>query len=168
MNALQPAGTVAELRTSLQIRKTVMSNYFFNDKNIAWQQLGEFENFRYSILNIDQDSKIVDVIFKFEPHDPIILHRHCALNHTFVIHGEHRLYHANGELKAARAVGSYTISHPDPIPHRECGGDEGAIVLFSIRGTEGVMYELLDDEENIIATLSMQDFVGLYEMNNRM
>jgi hypothetical protein len=39
-------------------------------------------------------------------------------------------------------------------------------VLFSIRGTEGVMYEILDDEENIIATLGMQDFIGLYEMAN--
>lgn len=143
-----------------------MSNYFFNDKNITWQQLGEFENFRYSILNIDKDNKTVDVIFKFEAHNPIILHRHCALNHLFVIHGEHRLYYANGELKAIRAVGSYTVSQPDPVPHRECGGDEGAIVLFSIRGAEGVMYEILNDDENIIATLGMQDFIGLYEMAN--
>ncbi|WAK03088.1 regulator [Methylobacter sp. YRD-M1] len=143
-----------------------MNNYFFSDKNIAWQQLGEFENFRYSILNIDKANKIVDVIFKFEAHNPIVLHRHCALNHLFVIHGEHRLYYANGELKTVRAVGSYTVSQPDPVPHRECGGDEGAIVLFSIRGTEGVMYEILDDEENSIATLGMQDFIGLYEMAN--
>jgi len=28
------------------------------------------------------------------------------------------------------------------------------------------MYEILDEEENIIATLGMQDFIGLYEMNN--
>ncbi|MCL7422018.1 MAG: regulator [Methylobacter sp.] len=144
-----------------------MSNYLFNDKNIAWQQLGAFENFRYSILNIDKANKIIDVIFRFEPHNPIVLHRHCALNHTFVIHGEHRLHNANGELKAARAVGSYTVSPPEPMPHRECGGDEGAVVLFSIRGTEGVMYEIFDEEENIIGTLGMQDFVDLYEMNNR-
>jgi hypothetical protein len=143
-----------------------MSNYLFNDKNIAWHQLGEFENFRYSILNIDKANKTVDVIFKFEAHNPIVLHRHCALNHLFVIHGEHRLYYANGELKAVRAVGSYTISQPDPVPHRECGGDEGAIVLFSIRGTEGVMYEILDDEENSIAALGMQDFIDLYKMAN--
>lgn len=144
-----------------------MNNYLFTDKNIAWQQLGAFENFRYSILNIDKANKIIDVIFRFEPHNPIVLHRHCALNHTFVIHGEHRLYHANGELKAARAVGSYTVSPPEPMPHRECGGNEGAVVLFSIRGTEGVMYEILDEEENIIGALGMQDFVDLYEMNNR-
>jgi hypothetical protein len=144
-----------------------MNNYLFTDKNIAWQQLGAFENFSYSILNIDKANKIIDVIFRFEPHNPIVLHRHCALNHTFVIHGEHRLFHANGELKAARAVGSYTVSPPEPTPHRECGGDDGAVVLFSIRGTEGVMYEILDEEENIIGALGMQDFVGLYEMNNR-
>lgn len=144
-----------------------MSNYIFDDSHIEWQQFGEFENFRYSILNIDHANKVIDVIFKFSANDPIFLHRHCALNHTFVIHGEHRLYHANGKLKEVRPVGSYKASPADVTPHRECGGNEGTIVLFSIRGTDGVMYEILDEDENIVAALGMQDFIGLYEMNNK-
>ncbi|SDT13542.1 hypothetical protein SAMN05216271_3695 [Halopseudomonas sabulinigri] len=139
----------------------------FDDRQIHWSQLPGFENFSYSILNIDQANQLVDVIFHFRAHDPIVLHRHCALNHTFVISGEHHLYHANGDLKEIRPTGSYTVSAADSTPHRECGGDGGTVVLFSIRGTSGVMYEILDDQQNLIAALGMAEFAALHEANQR-
>ncbi|MEH6509545.1 hypothetical protein [Halopseudomonas aestusnigri] len=39
-------------------------------------------------------------------------------------------------------------------------------MLFSIRGTEGVMYEILDDQQNIIAALDMDTFEALFAANN--
>lgn len=144
-----------------------MAKYNFDDSNIQWDKLGNFEHFVYSILNIDEKNKMIDVIFKFEPNKQIVLHRHMALNNAFVVQGEHHLYEPNGEIKEIRAVGSYTSSPASDDPHRECGGDEGAVVLFNIRGNNGVLYEILDDEENIIGTLSMQDFMDLHEENNK-
>jgi hypothetical protein len=88
-----------------------------------------------------------------------------AFNHSFVIQGEHRLYEANGELKKIRAVGSYTSNPASNEPHRECGGNEGAIVLFSIRGSDDIFYEVLDNQQNFIEALGMQDFVELYKAN---
>jgi hypothetical protein len=79
-----------------------------------------------------------------------------------VIQGEHRLYEADGKLKEIRPAGRYTVSSPSDEPHREGGGDEEAIVFFSIRGSDGVFYEILDDDQNVIATLGMQDFIDLY------
>lgn len=142
-----------------------MATYNFDDSNITWYKLGDIEHLGYSILDIDEKNNIVDVIFKLEPFKQIVLHRHMAINHSFVIQGEHRLYEANGELKEIRAVGSYTSSPASNEPHRECGGKEGAIVLFSIRGSNGVFYEVLDDQQNVIAALGMQDFIDLYEPN---
>lgn len=139
-----------------------MTRCLFDDCNIKWQKLEGFENLAYSIFNIDRNEKIIDVIFKFAANKKIILHRHLALNNTFVIQGEHRLYEPNGSLKEVRFVGSYTSSQPNDEPHAEGGGDEDAIVFFSIRGSDGVLYEILDDDLNVIATLSMQDFIGLY------
>ena len=139
-----------------------MIPYTFDERNIHWHKLGDFEHIVYSVLDIDTDSKIVDVLFKFEPHKQIVLHRHKALNKTLVIQGEHHLYKANGDIKEVRAVGSYTSSPANDEPHRECGGDEGAVVFFSIRGGEGILYEILDDEENSIGTLSFQDFRDLF------
>ena len=142
-----------------------MTAYRFNDRNIQWHKLGDFEHFVYSILDIDRENNIADVIFKFEPHQPIVLHRHKVLNKTLVIQGEHRLYEPSGDLKEVRPVGSYTSSPVNPDPHRECGGDEGAVVFFSIRGNgnEGILYELLDDQQNLIGTISMQDLIALHE-----
>lgn len=140
-----------------------MTRYLFDDCDIKWQKLEGFENLAYSILNIDENNKIIDVIFKFAANKKIILHRHLALNNTFVIQGEHRLYEPNGTLKEVRPVGSYTSSPPSDEPHREGGGDVDVIVFFSIRGSDGQLYEILDDDLNIIATLSMKDFIGLYK-----
>jgi len=140
-----------------------MANYLFDDANINWQTLEGFEHLHYSILDIDEQNKIVDVLFKFAAQQQIVLHRHKALNKTFVIQGEHRLYEADGRLKEVRAVGSYTSSQPSDEPHREGGGDLDVIVFFSIRGGEGAFYEILDDDLNIIVTLGMQDFIGLYK-----
>lgn len=140
-----------------------MTNYLFDDTNIKWQTLGEFEHLLYSILDIDEQNQIIDMLFKFAAHQQIVLHRHKVLNKTFVIQGEHRLYEADGKLKEVRAVGSYTSSLPSDEPHREGGGDVDVIVFFSIRGNDGVLYEILDDDLNIIATLGMQDFVNLYK-----
>lgn len=142
-----------------------MTAYRFDDRNIQWHKLGDFEHFVYSILDIDRENNIADVIFKFEPHQPIVLHRHKVLNKTLVIQGEHRLYEPSGDLKEVRPVGSYTSSPANPDPHRECGGDEGAVVFFSIRGNgnEGMLYELLDDQQNLIGTITMQDLIALHE-----
>lgn len=139
-----------------------MPNHLFDDTNIQWQTLGDFEHLHYSILDIDEQNLIIDVLFKFASHQQIVLHRHKALNKTFVIQGEHRLYEADGRLKEVRSVGSYTSGLPSDEPHREGGGDIDVIVFFSIRGNEGVLYEILADDLKVIATLGFQDFIDLY------
>ncbi len=140
-----------------------MPNYLFDDTNIRWQTLANFEHLQYSILDVDEHHQIIDVLFKFAARQQIVLHRHKALNKTFVIQGEHRLYHADGSLKETRPVGRYTSSQPSDEPHREGGGgDVDAVVFFSIRGSDGVLYEILDDELNVIAELGMREFIDLH------
>lgn len=138
-----------------------MTNFAFDDRAIRWNRLGDFEHLLYSILNIDEQLKIIEVLFKFSANQQIVLHRHKVLNHTFVVQGEHRLYHASGELKEIRPTGSYTVSPASDEPHREGGGDQDVVVLFSIRGG-GELYEILDDNLNVIAVLTFQDLIGLY------
>ena len=137
-----------------------MAKHSFDDSNIDWSRLGEFEHLHYSILAIDEKNRIAEILFKFAANQQIVLHRHKAHNNTFVVQGEHRLYKPDGTLKEVRAVGSMTCSGPDTEPHREGGGDEDVIILFSIRG-DGVLYELLDDEQNQIGTISFQDLIDL-------
>ena len=143
-----------------------MTRYSFDDRNIRWNKLGDFQHLLYSILDVDEKNSIADVLFKFSANEKILLHRHLAHNNTLVIQGEHRLYEPNGALKEIRPVGSMTSSPPNPDPHREGGGDQDVIIAFSIRG-DGVLYELLDDDLNIIGTISMQDLVALHQANRQ-
>jgi len=137
-----------------------LTTHTFDDSNIAWNRLGDFEHLHYSILAIDESNRVADVLFKFAANEQIVLHRHKAHNNTFVVQGEHRLYKPDGTLKEVRAVGSMTASGPDTEPHREGGGDQDVIIAFSIRG-DGVLYELLDDDQNQIGTISFQDLIDL-------
>ena len=101
------------------------------------------------------------MLFKFDANEKIILHRHVVHNNTFVVQGEHRLYEPNGDIKEIRAVGSYKSSPPGDV-HREGGGfDQDVIVFFNIRGRDGVLYELLDDDQKSIGTLNFADFLSL-------
>jgi quercetin dioxygenase-like cupin family protein len=138
-----------------------MHAYTFDDRNIDWQRLGDFEHLRFSILHVDEKNHIAEVLFKFSANEQIVLHRHLAYNNTFVVQGEHRLYHPDGALKEIRPVGSLTASPPSAEPHREGGGDQDVIIAFSIRG-EGVLYELLDADLTVIGTISMQDLINLH------
>jgi quercetin dioxygenase-like cupin family protein len=142
---------------------TAVSNattpYTFDDRNIRWYKLGDFEHFVFAMLDVDQSRQIVDFILKFTPNERIFLHRHLALTNTMVVQGEHRLYEPGGALKEVRPVGSYT-STPPGEPHREGAGDQEAVVFYSVRGKDGVLFEVLDDNLNVTGTLTMEDFAA--------
>lgn len=136
----------------------------FDDRNIQWQRFGEFEPaFYFNVLNVDEPRRIADVLFKLPASAQIVLHRHCALNNTFVIQGEHRLYETDGTLREIRPTGSYTISPAAERPHREGGGAQDVVIHFSIRpDQQELIYQLLDDHLEVIGTVSFQDLVALY------
>jgi quercetin dioxygenase-like cupin family protein len=135
--------------------------YAFDDRNIRWYTLGDFEHFVFAMLDVDVPQKIVDFMLKFPPNQKIFLHRHLALTNTLVVQGEHRLYEPDGKLKEVRPVGSYTSSPPGD-PHQEGAGEEGGVVFYSVRGKDGTLFEVLDENLNVIGALSFEDFVGAF------
>jgi len=137
------------------------TSYVFDDRNIRWYTLGNFEHFVFAMLDVDVPQRIIDFILKFPPNQKIFLHRHLALTNTLVVQGEHRLYEPNGKLKEVRPVGSYTSSPPGD-PHQEGAGDEGGVVFYSVRGKDGALFEVLDDNLNVIGTLGLDDFVSAF------
>ena len=138
------------------------TSYTFDDRNIRWYKLGEFEHFELAMLDVDVSQKIVDFMLKFPPNKQIFLHRHLTLTNTLVVQGEHRLYEPNGALKEIRPVGSYTSSPPGD-PHREGAGDGGGVVFYSVRGKDGLLFEGLDDDLKVVVTLGMEDFLSVYK-----
>jgi 2,4'-dihydroxyacetophenone dioxygenase len=137
-------------------------SFAFDDRNLRWSKLANLKHFVFFVFDVDRERGLVDFIIKFEPEQRIILHRHLALTNTLVVQGEHRLYEPNGVLREIRPVGSYTSSPPGE-PHREGGGDKECVVFYSVRGKTDVLFDLLDDNLNIIGTLTMRDFIEALE-----
>jgi len=140
-----------------------VSNTEFDQSNIRWYVLDGIDNAYYHVCSVDEEAKIVDVLFKFDANKQVILHRHHADYRTLVLQGELRIYGPKGDLKEIRPVGSYVERPAGGEPHTEGGGDQDAIVFFSNRGQGGVIYEILDENHNTLVTLGLQDFKGLLE-----
>jgi len=145
-----------------------MASYNFDDRSVKWNTLtlpplGELKHLLFSMLSVDEENHIVHVLFKFSANQKIILHRHMIHNNTFVVQGEHRLYEPDGTLKEVRPTGMYKSTPPGDI-HREGGGpDQDVVVFFDMRGHDGVFYEILDDDQNVVAALGYADFLGAYK-----
>ena len=142
-----------------------MTQPHFQENSIAWIRFGDIEPaIHYRIMHLDASSRIADVMFKFPAQQQIVLHRHHAPNHTFVVQGEHRLYEPDGSLREVRATGSYTVSPASEQPHREGGGAHDVVVLFSIRpGEADMLYELLDDALQPIGAITFTLLAALYQ-----
>jgi quercetin dioxygenase-like cupin family protein len=140
-----------------------MTTLPFDTRNIRWNTIEGFDHLAYHICAVDEARRIVDVLFKFDAHSKIALHRHKADYITFVVQGELRIYRANGELKEIRPVGSYVSGKADGEPHTEGGGDQDVIALFSNRNVDNLVYEILDENLNTVATFGIAEFKALLE-----
>ena len=123
------------------------------------------DHVRMSILNIDDEAKIVDVLFKFAANEKIVLHQHTSAYNTFVVKGEHRIYTPEGELTEVRPAGTYKAGVATEEPHTEGGGDEDVVILFSLRpyDAETPIYEILDDNRDVAATMNFNALKELHE-----
>jgi quercetin dioxygenase-like cupin family protein len=140
-----------------------MNTLLFDTRNIQWQSLEELPHVAFHIYAVDEEKRIVDILFKFDAHAKIAVHRHRADYITLVLQGELRLYYPNGDLKEIRPVGSYVEGKANGEPHTEGGGDQDVIAFFSNRNIDNVIYELLDEDLNIVTSLGIADFKALFE-----
>ena len=145
-----------------------MSNlYSFDESKINWQPLPGIDHVGLSILDVDDRAKIVDILFKFSANEKIVLHRHVSAFNTFVVQGEHRIYNPDGELTEIRPVGTYKAGLPDIKPHREGGGEEDVIILFSLRPyNNGSIYEILDENHEVESTMTFDDLKEMHESDS--
>ncbi len=129
----------------------------FDDRNIKWRTVEGFDHIAYHVCEVDADAGTVDILFKFGANAKIAMHRHKVPYRTLVLQGELRIYRPNGDLKEIRPVGSYVSAGPGE-PHTEGGGDQDTIVFFSNRQVKDVVYEILDENQEIVTTLGIPEF----------
>ncbi len=73
--------------------------YKFDERNIVWRKLDWLDHVEFYVYKVDEENRIVDVIFKFAANQKAALHRHKAPYITFVVQGELRFYRPDGTLK---------------------------------------------------------------------
>ena len=136
----------------------------FDESKVHWQRLPDLDHLWPSILDVGETAKVVDVLFKFAANQKIVLHRHVAASHTFVVQGEHRIDDSSGDLKEVRSVGAYKAGQPDEEPHAECGGDTDVVILFSLRPYNGgAIYEILDENHEMLSTITFDGMKELFD-----
>ena len=64
-----------------------MSNDNFDESKVDCKALPDTEHIWLYILDVDDTAKVVDVLFKFSANEKIVMHRHVAAFHTFVVKG---------------------------------------------------------------------------------
>ena len=142
----------------------------FDESNVSWEPLPgpdglPADHIGMSILNVDDQANIVDVLFKFDAGAKIVMHRHTSVFNTFVVKGEHHIYTPEGELTEVRPAGTYRCGQPSEEPHTEGGGSEDVVIFFSLRpyDAEQPIYEILDDNLEVVATMTFNALKELYD-----
>jgi hypothetical protein len=104
----------------------------------------------YTILGHDRDAGTLDMLVRWYAdggHCPI--HRHAAITTVLVLEGEQHLWdvYPDGSRGAhrMRRAGDYALSAGDAHPHLERGGPDGGIAFFGCHTSDGLLYQLTDE-----------------------
>jgi len=127
------------------------------DHTIRWLPFAGIENLELRLCDIDEARSVVDLLVRFAPNQTVTMHNHLAQTNMFIIQGELRMYEPDGSVREIRPAGRYYRGRTNDV-HSEGGGPEGAVVFYSMRADDNDnVLEVMDDYENVVATLTMDD-----------
>lgn len=146
--------------------------------NYKWREVNDEEDASYfihhdfTILGYDIEAGTLDMIVRWgKDGGHCNLHRHMTTTSIFVLEGEQHLYDIAEDGTVAkepriRKAGEYGLSLGVEIPHLERGGPEGGAAFFSTHcDGDGVMYEILDEDLNVIFPITIELLVADFEEN---
>ena len=139
-----------------------MAAHQFDDRRIQWRELAGFKHMMVSIFFVDEQRNRVDLLIKFDPNEKVLLHRHLADTNTFVVEGDHVIYEPDGQVREVRPVGQYTFGTGRDA-HDEGGGPNGCVLYYSVRGETDALFDMLDANLNVAATLHTADFKAVLD-----
>jgi hypothetical protein len=119
----------------------------------------------YTILGYDLAAGTLDMVVRWAGdggHCPI--HRHVATTTVLVLEGEQHLWDLHPDGSRA-APGDYALTVGDALPHLERGGAEGGVAFFGNHSSNGLLYELLDEDLKVVADVTMEVLIADWKAN---
>ncbi len=124
----------------------------------------------YTILGYDLEAGTLDMLVRWAGdggHCP--LHRHTSTTTVLVLEGEQHLWdvHPDGSRgeERVRRAGDHALTLGDAHPHLERGGPEGGLAFFGNHSSSGKLYDLLDEDGNVLMEVTMETLVADFEAN---
>jgi hypothetical protein len=130
----------------------------FDTSNVEWRDFIT-DGCYYKLLNVDLKARQADMLVRFDRNCECLYHRHAAMTTTLVLEGELRIREQtpHGEELKVKPAGSYSIGGIGEV-HIEGSGDEPAIIFFSMRTNDDVIYELLNPDLTLRRAITVADF----------
>ncbi|MCP5029615.1 MAG: hypothetical protein GY929_25365 [Actinomycetia bacterium] len=132
---------------------------------ITWRQFPGYEGLYFWVLGVNETRQKVDMYFRLAPGARCPVHHHLGPTDTLVVEGIQRTYEKHdGDwvLDQVREPGVFASNEGDHL-HCEEGGAEGGIVLLSMTAIDGVIWEVHDDDGNVIEATTLDDFRRAFE-----
>jgi len=153
-----------------------MAQSYFDPSRYKWRRvtgepgLSYKVRHDYSILGYDLAAGTLDMLVRWADdggHCPI--HRHVATTTVLVLEGEQHLWdlHPDGTRgeQRVRCAGDYALTVGDALPHLERGGEEGGITFFGNHSSDGLLYEILDEDLKLVANVTMEVLIADWKEN---
>ena len=150
-----------------------MTQTIFDPSRYKWRKVtgepgGSYEiHHDYTILGHDAAAGTLDMLVRWYGdggHCPV--HRHASVTTVLVLEGEQHLTDLlpGGETRAkVRRAGEHHLTPGDVHPHMERGGPDGALIFYGHHTTDGRMYELLDDDLEVVHTVTLDEMIETWE-----
>lgn len=153
------------MTTVTELRNKPVSG--FNPDSIEWIHLEGGPNFDYpidywiAVLGAQPEAGRIDFLAKWEPNAYCHYHRHVGETTSLVLEGEHHIVEttATETIHKTRTRGHYAKNPPGDL-HMEYAGPEGSVLLFSMQADDGRLFEILDRDENILVTATIESLLS--------
>ena len=139
----------------------------YDADQVEWKHLLGDDSFDYpidywyEILSAREDGHI-DMLFRWEPNSYCHFHRHLVDTTTTVLQGEHHVVEMQNGVELehkVRLAGDYSHKPAGDL-HMEYAGQDGSLLLFNMYSPDGQLFDILDRDENVLSTATIQDFLS--------
>ena len=132
--------------------------------DLQWVRLQGGDSFDYpidywvAVLGTDIAAGRAHFLVKWEPTAYCHFHKHLGKTKVVVLEGEHHLTEESAtEIVHKIRKPGHTAHNPPGDLHMERGGPKGSTLFFDMQADDGVLFEFLTRDGQLLRTVTVQD-----------